>query len=59
MAGAPDSEDCARNLATFVSLCSALGVPLAQDKQEGPATTLEFLGILLDSVNLEARLPPG
>ncbi len=39
MAGSPDSEECAHNLATFVSLCLTLGVPLAQDKQEGQVTT--------------------
>jgi hypothetical protein len=35
-----------------------LGVPLADDKREGPTTCLEYLGIILDSAFLEARLPP-
>ena len=34
-----------------------LGMPLAVDKVDGPATELEFLGILLDSTCKEARLP--
>ena len=34
-----------------------LGVPLAEDKVDGPSTTVPFLGIMLDSVRLEARLP--
>lgn len=33
-------------------------MPLAEDKVEGPSSQLEYLGILLDSVALEARLTP-
>ena len=58
IAGTPDSDQCAHHLQTLTSLCSALGVPLAEDKREGPTTCLEYLGILLDSSSLEARLPP-
>lgn len=35
-----------------------LGIPLALEKVEGPSTILEFLGILLDTTRMEARLPP-
>jgi len=35
-----------------------LGVPLTLEKVEGPATSLSSLGITLDMVNMEARLPP-
>ena len=34
-----------------------LGIPLATSKIEGPAPTLNFLGITLDCVKLECRLP--
>ena len=34
-----------------------LGIPFAPDKCEGPTPVLTFLGIELDCVNLEARLP--
>ena len=33
------------------------GVPIAPNKTEGPCTTLEFMGIILDTVRMEARLP--
>ena len=56
VAGEPASEQCAHHLHTLISLCNALGVPLAADKIESPSTTLEYLGILLDSSLLEARL---
>ena len=59
IAGPPHSPNCHRNLGCLVSLCSFLQIPLAEDKQEGPTTQLEYLGILLDSAALEARLPPS
>ena len=34
-----------------------LSVPLALEKVEGPSTTLPFLGITLDTIKMEARLP--
>ena len=37
-------------------LFNKLGVPVAPEKVHGPLTCLEFLGITLDSVNMEARL---
>lgn len=33
-----------------------LGVPIAANKTEGPSTTLEFMGIILDTVRMEARI---
>ena len=38
-------------------LCAMLGIPMAADKTEGPVTSLTFLGIELDTVKMEARLP--
>ena len=34
-----------------------LGIPIAANKTEGTYTTLEFMGIILDTVRMEARLP--
>ena len=34
-----------------------LGIPLAEDKVFGPTTCLDFLGITLDTLLMEARLP--
>ena len=47
--GPPDSDACHHNLTTLKLLCHRLGVPLALEKVEGPATSLPFLGIILDS----------
>lgn len=53
-----DSADkCNQDLMAFVDLCKEIGVPLAPDKTVGPSTSIPFLGIILDTVNQEARLP--
>ena len=33
------------------------GVPIAEHKTEGPSLIIEFLGIIIDSQKMEARLP--
>ena len=54
---APTKDQCKRDLDNFVLLCNNLGVPLAPEKTVGPDTALQFAGITLDSVRMEARLP--
>jgi hypothetical protein len=39
-------------------LCDYLGIPMAPEKAVGLVTTLAFAGIELDSIQMEARLPP-
>ena len=41
----------------FHHVCERLGIPLAADKCEGPSTCLTFLGIEIDTVEMELRLP--
>ena len=48
---------CQDQLNLCLELCSYLGNPIAPEKTCGPATTLCFAGIELDSVSFEARLP--
>ena len=55
--GAPRSDECMRNLHTMVDICCNLGIPLAMEKLEGPSACLVFLGIEIDSVLRELRLP--
>jgi len=56
--GPPASDICQQQLDTVKQVCDILGVPLALEKVEGPSTSLSFLKITLDIVNMEARLPP-
>ena len=58
LVGPPASNQCDRNLKEVKSTCDWLGIPLAIEKVAGPTTTLTFLGITLDTVQMEARLPP-
>ena len=55
--GAPGSRRCHESLQLAQRMCARLGVPLAYEKLEGPATELTFLGIVLDTTKLELRLP--
>lgn len=55
--GAPGSDECQHNLHILIQVCQLLGIPLALEKVVGPITVLDFLGILLDTIRMEARLP--
>jgi hypothetical protein len=55
--GPPQTQTCHHNLRLLIEVCAMLGIPFALEKLEGPSTTLEFLGILLDTGHMEARLP--
>ena len=55
--GPAGSEECHFNLQLLIDVCQHLGVPLAEEKVEGPTTALVFLGILIDTVQGELRLP--
>ena len=53
----PGAKACSINLKTIKQACADLGVPVEEVKCVGPATTIQFIGIELDSVALEIRLP--
>ena len=55
--GAPGTDECARAVNELQATCSKLGIPLATHKSEGPATSITFLGIVIDTVAEELRLP--
>ena len=44
-------------MAVLLMLFKTLNIPVAPHKTVGPSTCLEYLGIILDSTALEARLP--
>ena len=50
-------EKCESNLHAFIDMCKQLGVPLTPGKTVGLCATIQFLGITLDTVSMEARLP--
>lgn len=48
---------CEQALQCTLRVCGELGVQVAEEKTEGPATSLTFLGIELDSQRMQIRLP--
>lgn len=55
--GKAGTTECAASMSQLKETCTDLGVPIALDKCEGPATCLTILGIEIDSVTQELRLP--
>ena len=52
-----DRETCARDMQIVLETFRELGLPVATNKLEGPWSHLTFLGLELDLVALEMRLP--
>ena len=55
--GQAGTAQCQANCDIIHGICELLGVPLAEDKCEGPHTLLEYLGFLLDTTNMRVSLP--
>ena len=53
----PASPQCQQCLDILDRVCRVLGVPMAVHKREGPTTCIIFLGIEVDTVAGELRLP--
>ena len=53
----PDQEACAEGMRLTLETFSQLGLLIAENKLESPSMCLTFLGLELDSVALEMRLP--
>ena len=53
----PPRSDCLTALCKILCLFTELNIPVAPGKTFAPATSLEFMGILLNSTRMEARLP--
>ncbi len=48
---------CKQQLDRFLHFCAHIGVPMAPHKMLGPTVLLTFVGILLDSIKMQASLP--
>lgn len=55
--GPSGSSQCFSLLSIFVDTCKEFGIPLAWEKTVLPTTCIDFLGITIDTVNREFRLP--
>ena len=54
---APHNLACQQSLSSILLTFKNLGIPTAPHNTQGPSTALEFMGIVLDSDRMEARLP--
>lgn len=57
-AGRSDTNHCRMLVDTFHSLCTDMGIPLNKDKAQGPTTSLVFLGLVIDTIQMQIRIPP-
>ena len=57
LVGPPGSVQCGQDLQTALDTCAEVGFPVSEGKTFGPATTITLLGIELDAVASELRLP--
>ena len=51
--GSPGMAECGASPSILQRVCQELGVPLALEKQDGPAAVLTFLGIEIDTIRQE------
>ena len=50
------SQGCKQSLSSMLLAFKNLGIPISIDKTQGPCTSLDFMGITLDSARMYARL---
>ena len=55
--GPPGSAECQRAMDILDRICNILGVLIAEHKRASPTTCLVFLGIIIDTLAWELRLP--
>ena len=56
-AGEAGTDNCKHLMLTFDEICKELGVPIANEKTEGPTTIIEYLGLIIDSQNMMIKIP--
>ena len=52
-----NKSDCLTSFSTLLRVFMSLKAPVVASKTIGPSREIEFMGIILDSVRMEARLP--
>ena len=55
--GNPHTRDCTVQASVLREVFEHLGIPVAMEKLEGPATVLTFLGIEINTKEMILRLP--
>jgi hypothetical protein len=55
--GRPHTHECADVMASFSKICNSVSVPIADDKTEGSTTSMEYLGLLIDTEKMMVEIP--
>ena len=55
--GEPNTVQCYNALLSFHDLANSVGIPIKKEKTVYPTKTITFIGLELDSLSLEVRLP--
>ena len=55
--GEKGTNECSNLMLQFEKNCSEIGVPIANEKTEGPSTIIEYLGLTIDTVNMLMKIP--
>lgn len=53
----PTGDEGFRSMAILTMVFNKLGIPISEKKTKGPCEEMEYLGIILDSSKMEARIP--
>ena len=56
-AGKKCTNGCTLLMDTFSSVCFELGMPIADEKSNGPVTNLVFLGLEIDTIEMVIQIP--
>lgn len=57
-AGKRFTNQCQQLMLCFTETCQELGVPLAENKAEGPVTVMTFLGLEINTEKMLIKIPP-
>ena len=57
LGGTPSSNHCSHVLQVSIDLFKQFGVPIATEKTVPPSTNITFLGLTIDTLTMEVRIP--
>lgn len=56
-AGLAETDDCQKLMSTFKCVCKKLNVPIANEKSEGPTCIMEYLGLIINTIDMTIQIP--
>jgi acetoacetate decarboxylase len=50
-------NECLNSIIKLKTICKRLGVPIADEKTEGLVTSMEYLGLTIDTESMSVKIP--